>query len=110
MDPIFSTAWTPSTPAAYFGTWVFIFFLAVVSRGLQAWKTILEGYWFRKHSSTAIVVSSNDDGKVKVVSGGQNILVWRTSVDIPRSFFQMVSSGITYLLYDSVPKELLISG
>lgn len=99
MDPIFSTSWVPRTPEAYFGTWVFIFLLGVISRGLLAWKTILEGYWFRKFASTAVVVSTDDDGKVKVVSGGRNILVWRTSVDIPRSFLQMVSSGINYLLY-----------
>ncbi len=45
-------------------------------------------------------MSTNDDGKVKVVSGGKNLLVWRTSVDIPRSFLQMIISGINYLLYD----------
>lgn len=99
MDPIFSAQWTPSTPAAYFGTWVFIFFLGVTSRGLLALKTTLEGYWFRKHASTAVIVSTNDDEKMKVVSGGENIPVWRTSVDIPRSFLQMVSSGVNYLLY-----------
>lgn len=63
MDPIFSAQWTPSTPAAYFGTWVFIFFLGVISRGLLALKTTLEGYWFRKHASTAVIVSTNDDEK-----------------------------------------------
>ena len=99
MDAVFSNNWVPSTPAAYFGTWVFIFFLGVISRGLIAWKTVLEGYWFRKHASTTVVVSTNDDGKVKVVSGGQNVRVWRTSVDIPRSFLQMVNSGVHYLLY-----------
>jgi Ctr copper transporter family len=99
MDSVFSTQWTPTTQVAYFGTWMFIFFLAVVSRGLSALKTILEGYWFQKHASTTVVISTNDDGKVKVVSGGQNVRVWRTSVDIPRSFLQMVSSGVNYLLY-----------
>jgi solute carrier family 31 (copper transporter), member 1 len=99
MDSVFSTQWTPTTQVAYFGTWMFIFFLAVVSRGLSALKTILEGYWFQKHASTTVVINTNDDGKVKVVSGGQNVHVWRTSVDIPRSFLQMVSSGVNYLLY-----------
>lgn len=82
---------------------MFIFLLAVISRAFLAGKTVLEGYWFRKHSSTALVVSTNDDGKVKIVSGGKNLLVWRTSVDIPRSFLQMVISGINYLLYDFPP-------
>src|SRR5271154_7159808 len=99
MDSVFSLAWTPQTPVAYFGTWMFIFFLAVFSRALLAWKTVLEGYWFRKFASTTVVVSSQDDGKVKVVSGGRNVLVWRTSVDVPRSLLQMVSSGVNYLLY-----------
>lgn len=87
---------------------MFIFLLAVISRGLLAGKTVLEGYWFRKHSSTAVVISTNDDGKAKVVSGGKNLLVWRTSVDIPRSLLQMVISGINYLLYDFLWRFLLI--
>lgn len=86
---------------------MFIFILAIISRGLQAWKTILEGYWFRKHASTAVVVSSSDDGKVKVVSGGKNVLVWRTSVDVPRSLLQMIISGLNYLLYCSCSSERL---
>jgi len=98
MDSIFSLAWTPETPAAYFGTWMFIFFLAGFSRALLAWKTALEGHWFRKYASTTVVVNSQDDGKVKIVSGGRNALVWRTSVDVPRSLLQMVSSGVNYLL------------
>ena|SRR5579859_4080112 len=92
-------SWSPETPAAYFGTWMFIFFLAVISRALLAWKTVLEGYWFRKYSSTAVIVSTDDDGKVKVLSGGRNVLVWRTSVDFPRSLLQLVLSAVTYLLY-----------
>ena len=100
MDPLFSAQWVPQSPVAYFGTWMFIFFLAIVSRGLMAWKTALEGYWFRKYASTAVVVSSDDDGKVKVVSGGKNVLVWRTYVDVPRSLLQVVNSGVNYLLYE----------
>jgi len=78
---------------------MFIFFLGVLSRALLAGKTILEGYWFHKFASTAVVVSTNDEGKVKVVSGGRNILVWRTSVDFPRSVMQLIISGLNYLLY-----------
>jgi hypothetical protein len=106
MDPIFSASWTPASPAAYFGTWMFIFFLGAISRGFLAAKTLLEGYWYRKYASTAVVVSTNDDGKVKVVSGGKNVLVWRTSVDFPRSLLQMVISGINYLLYLVLSNEV----
>jgi hypothetical protein len=77
---------------------VFIFFLAIISRSLLAWKAVLESKWFQKYASTAIVISSQDDGKVKVVSGGKNVLLWHTFVDIPRSFLQFVSSGVQYLL------------
>jgi hypothetical protein len=97
-------SWTPGSPAAYFGTWFFLFFLGALSRALLAAKTVMEGYWFHKYASTAVVVSTNDDGKVKVVSGGRNILVWRTSVDIPRSFMQLIISGVNYLLYVSVER------
>ena len=55
-------------------------------------------------------MSSQDDGKVKVVSGGQNVRVWRTSVDVPRSLLQMVNSGIGYLLYVSAASCGLMSG
>lgn len=99
VDPILSLSWMPASSAGYFGTWVFIFILAVISRAFLAAKTVLEGYWFRKYASMAVVVSTSDDGKAKVVSGGKNLLVWRTSVDIPRSLLQMVISGINYLLY-----------
>jgi hypothetical protein len=77
---------------------MFIFFLAVTSRGLNALKTILEGYWFHKFASTAVVISSFDDGNVRVISGGKNAQVWRTSVDFPRAFLQMVVQGVAYLL------------
>jgi len=97
-DNIFSLAWTPQSPAAYFGTWMFIFFFGILYRGLHALKSILEAFWFHKFASKAVVVSSDDDGKVRVVSGGQNAHVWRTSVDIPRAFLQMVNSGVAYLL------------
>ena len=59
----------------------------------------MEGYWYHKHASTAIVINTNDDGKATVVTGGKNVMVWRTSVDLPRSFIQLVSSGVQYLLY-----------
>jgi Ctr copper transporter family len=49
-----------------------------------------------------VVVSTDDDGKAKVVSGEKNALVWRTSVDFPRSLLQMVISGVHYLLYDPI--------
>ena len=77
---------------------MFIFFLAIISRALLAWKAALESKWFRKYASTAIVVSSQNDGKVKVVSGGKNVLIWHTFVDIPRSLLQFVVSGVQYLL------------
>jgi hypothetical protein len=69
-----------------------------MSRSLLAWKAVLESKWFNKYASTTIVVSSQDDGKVKVVSGGKNAVLWHTFVDIHRAFLQFVSSGIQYLL------------
>lgn len=77
---------------------MFIFFLGITSRGILVLKSSMENYWFRKFASNAVIVSTDDDGKVKVVSGGKNAHVWRTSVDFPRSFLQMVISGVHYLL------------
>jgi len=80
---------------------MFVFFLGIISRALQAWKVILEAYWFQKYASTAIVITSQDEGKVKVVSGGKNVLLWHTFVDVPRSLLQVVNAGVGYLLYSS---------
>ena len=81
---------------------MFIFALAIVARALSAWKTVLEGYWFQKHSSAKVVMTEDSDGKLRVVEGPRNLLVWRTSVELPRAFLHLVISGVNYLLYYNI--------
>src|SRR5438552_1715841 len=52
----------------------------------------MEGYWFRRFASTAMVARTNEDGKATIVSGGKNVLVWRMSGDVPRAFMQTIYS------------------
>jgi Ctr copper transporter family len=90
-------SWTPSSPAGYFGTWMFLFFLGIIARALTAAKAVLERYWTHKFSSMSVVVNKNDT--MEVVSGVQLSSVWRASVDFPRAFLQLVIQGVYYLLY-----------
>jgi len=76
-----------------------VFFLAIISRGLTAGQKLAQANWSRKSSSASVVVTTQDNGRVKVVTGEKNARIWRTSVDFPRSLLQMVISGVNYLLY-----------
>lgn len=90
-------AWTPSSSAGYAGTWLFLFFLGIIARGLGAGKAMLERYWIKKF--TAMTITVNKDDTVEVVSGPSVARIWRTSVDLPRALLQMVIAGVYYLLY-----------
>ncbi|MCJ1320232.1 hypothetical protein MMC15_005570 [Xylographa vitiligo] len=60
---LYSAGWMPSTPAAYAGTWLFLFFLAFIGRGLTVALSKLDAYWARKHEAYSILV---DGGKERV--------------------------------------------
>jgi len=96
-DSLYSMAWTPSSPAGYFGTWLFLFFLGVIARALIAGKAELERHWLHKFSSINVIVSKNDE--LEVVSRVRVSHTWRTSVDLPRALIQLVIQGVYYLLY-----------
>lgn len=89
--------WTPSSPAGYAGTWIFLFFLAIIARGLTAGKIELERYWIHKFSAISVVVNKN--GESEVISGAQASRTWRVSVELPRAVLFMVTAGVYYLLY-----------
>jgi hypothetical protein len=89
--------WTPSSPAGYAGTWIFLFFLGIIARGLSAGKVELERYWLRKFSAIDIVVNKN--GESEVLSGPQVSRIWRVSVELPRAALFFVIAGVYYLLY-----------
>ena len=92
---LYSAGWMPSTPAAYAGTWLFLFFLAFIGRGLTVALSKLDTYWARKHEAYSILV----DGGKERVERKKAVEVWRTSVNLPRALLATVNQGIAYLLY-----------
>ncbi|MCJ1405711.1 hypothetical protein MMC11_008941, partial [Xylographa trunciseda] len=92
---LYSTAWMPTTPAAYAGSWLVLFFLALSWRGLTVALSKLDTYWARKHEGYNIVV----DGGKERVDRKKAVEVWRTSVNLPRAALATVTQGIAYLLY-----------
>jgi solute carrier family 31 (copper transporter), member 1 len=89
--------WTPSSPAGYAGTWIFLFLLGIMARGLTAGKVELERYWIRKFLAINVVV--NENGESKVLSGARVSRIWRVSVELPRAAFFFFIAGVYYLLY-----------
>ena len=94
--------WTPSSPAGYAGTWIFLFFLGIIARGLSAAQAELQRYWVRKFSAINVVVNKN--GESEILSGPQVSRIWRVSVELPRAALFFVIAGVYYLLY-SLPRD-----
>ena len=91
---LYSAGWMPSSPAGYAGTWLFLFFLALIWRGLTVTLSKLDAYWTRKHESYNILV----DGGKERVGREKAVGAWRTSVNLPRAALATVNQGIAYLL------------
>jgi hypothetical protein len=81
----------------YAGTWIFLFFLGVIARGLTAGKIELEQHWLNKFSAISVVVNKN--GESEIITGARASRVWRVSVEFPRAVFFLVIAGVYYLLY-----------
>jgi Ctr copper transporter family len=105
--PLYSISWTPSTTAQYAGTCVFLIVLAVIFRGLLAFKSVLERKWLvaelnRLYVSDGgrirITSKKDDDEKVKLNLAGPCLRPWRFSTDGPRAMLDTVVVGVGYLL------------
>jgi len=92
---LFSSAWTATTPAAYAGTWLFLFFLAVIWRGLVLGLSRFDRYQLRKHEAHVILINGGKDQ----ASRASTVAAWRWSVNLPRAALATVNQGIAYLLY-----------
>jgi hypothetical protein len=123
--PLFSNLWTPSSDGAYAGTCIFLIILAILDRGLFAFKAIMERRWLAAHlhrRSIAIAgktpeagrIDADPDAKVaslvtaegtresvKVVQRATipEPLPWRFSADFPRALIVLCITGVSYLLY-----------
>ncbi|MCJ1409593.1 hypothetical protein MMC19_003674 [Ptychographa xylographoides] len=95
---LFASSWMPTTPAAYAGTWIFLFFLAIIWRALVRTSARLDRYWARKHEEYAILI----DGGKERATREKTVAVWRWSVNLPRATLATVNQGIAYLLMIAV--------
>jgi hypothetical protein len=98
---LYSTGWMPTTPAAYAGSWLFLFFLAIIWRGLVLGLHRLERHYVRKLEGYNILV----DGGKQQVTRARTVGVWRISVNLPKALLAAVNQAIAYLLFVFVPEE-----
>ena len=121
--PLYTTSWTPRTPAAYAGICIFLLLLASTLRLLFAFKSIVESRWaaqarnrrfilVKGKPSEAGKIDSDPDSlkgslitvngveeNVKVVRNhAKSVAPFRLSVDVPRAGITMVIAGVAYLL------------
>ena len=122
--PLFSNAWTPSSPGTYAGTCIFLIALAIIARCLVAFKAIMEQRWIAAHLNRRYItiagktpeagrIDADPDAKIATLVTAQGVeetvkvvhratrepLPWRFSVDLPRGLIFLCISGVSYLLY-----------
>ncbi|MCJ1479030.1 hypothetical protein MMC13_007714 [Lambiella insularis] len=95
---LYSSGWMPTTPAAYAGSWFFLFFLALIWRGVTRSLVTLDRHWVRKHEAYTILY----DGGKERASRDRTVGAWRTSVNLPRAALATVNQGLAYLLMIAV--------
>jgi copper transporter 1 len=118
--PLFSSFWSPTSPASYAGTCIFLVMLAVAGRFLMAGRHVLEHRWsVRDAQRRAIIVrgrgmgvdTGEGEGKEGLLVGSKEAIggagtsaaelpvrPWRLSVDVPRSGYAVLLAGVGYLL------------
>jgi Ctr copper transporter family len=134
--PLYSSSWVPSSSSAYAGTCIFLIILAIIGRGLVAFKTVMEQRWLaaaldRRYvlvagkTPEAAAINSNPEAKTASLVTAQGVeesvkvvhrvqrgpLPWRFSVDLPRALLYLCIAGVGYLLLvESIPSTLSIGG
>ncbi|KAG6088351.1 hypothetical protein E4U31_003544 [Claviceps sp. LM219 group G6] len=122
--PLYTSSWTPQSPAAYAGTCIFLIFLAITARLLLAARTLQEARWLDEalqrryvvaqgHTSLSemmahevpagamkMALSANgvEEAVVVVARRGCEVRPWRVSVDPLRAVMDTVIVGVGYLL------------
>jgi hypothetical protein len=128
--PLYATSWTPTNAGAYAGTCIFLAVLAIIARGLVAFKAVQEARWLDREAARRYVsvngklplseqIASSPDARRMTLSenGVEETVVvverkqavtrpWRFSVDPVRACLDTIIVGIGYLLF--VPLGLLI--
>ncbi|KAF4456947.1 Ctr copper transporter [Fusarium albosuccineum] len=120
--PLYSNSWTPTSAGAYAGTCIFLAILAIIARGLLAYKAVQEAHWLDREAARRYVAvngklplaeqiaSSPDARRMTLSENGleETVVVverkravtrpWRFSVDPIRACLDTVIVGIGYLL------------
>ncbi|KAG0128297.1 putative Ctr copper transporter [Tuber indicum] len=105
-DSLYSSAWTPNSPEQYAGTIAFLVLLAFTYRFLVAWRSVLDRKRAVKDNERSVLVAAGKAGSLgssEGLDGGRRTgswggRPWRWSVDLPRAWMQVVTSGVGYLL------------
>ena len=122
--PLFSSAWVPSSAGAYAGTCIFLIVLAIIDRGLFAFKAVMERHWLATHLNRRYIaiagkpteagrIENDPDAKIALLVTAQGVeenvkvvhsipsgpIPWRFSVDLPRAAIFLCIAGVSYLLY-----------
>ncbi|KAM0439676.1 hypothetical protein ACHAPT_000768 [Fusarium lateritium] len=122
QTPLYSDSWTPESAGAYAGTCIFLAVLAIIARGLVAFKAVQEARWLDREAARRYVavngklplaeqIASGPDARRLTLSenGVEETVVvverkraatrpWRFSVDPVRACLDTVIVGIGYLL------------
>ncbi|KAM0356064.1 hypothetical protein ACHAPU_000458 [Fusarium lateritium] len=120
--PLYASSWTPTSAGAYAGTCIFLAILAIIARGLVAFKAVQEARWLDQEAARRYVavngkiplseqIASSPDARRMTLSenGVEETVVvverkqavtrpWRFSVDPVRACLDTVIVGIGYLL------------
>ena len=106
--PLYGATWSPKgDEKRYVAFCLFLVILAVVFRGLMAWKAALEENWMEQDKKRVVIVAGDAvaevDGKGDTTSesssGSSKTIPWRFSRDIPRACMTTVNVFVGYLLY-----------
>ncbi|TKX21400.1 Ctr copper transporter-like protein 2 [Elsinoe australis] len=123
--PLWSQTWTPSSTGAYAGTCIFLIVLAIVSRGLGAFRTRLERKWYdaainrryivvaggsnegqlsrqlKEEGEGGVLTARGVDESVQIIktkAKSREGTPFRLSTDLPRGAIYTVQAGVGYLL------------
>jgi Ctr copper transporter family len=120
--PLYSAAWTPNSVGAYAGTCIFLIVLAVILRGILAYKAIREAKWLDVELQRRYVVVNGKESMAERLSKDsmarpivlsengveENVMVvqrkkaitrpWRITVDPVRACLDVLIAGVGYLL------------
>jgi Ctr copper transporter family len=93
-DYLWTSNFAPTTAPGIWGACVLLFFLALASRWLHAMERSLQAYWHER-AFRKVIQRAGSAGAAHTAGRDPP---WEPSCDVPRGLFQVVHSGILYLL------------